>query len=1031
MAYYKEVLDQASRKEFEKPPLLDYRLRKHFFDLPAWLQEVIAELGSPVNQVGFLLQLGYFRASGRFFKQRDFRQSDISFISQRILKIADVDLDAYAYSTASRHQQEIMKRLGCLPFESDARILCQNEADALVGKLQKRYLVFGALAEFIRTHRIEVPAYSVMVAVINQAYQQLEAGWTAVLETELTASLKGQLDALLEKQIRRDAIAKTTPYKLTHLKNSPELTRVKTIRENIGDFCYLKGLHQTLRPVVEKLALSDALVEEYARHVKRAHTYQVKEWKDKYLLLICFVEFHYKHLSDVLVDTFLVVMEQNVNQCERAYKQQRLERHEKNLSELSAILANYLSGADLLERMQEVVLNFSRTKEEKLAELAKALRGESVSAFLKLLPTVAQLHAQTRQQVKNEDYYHHIYLGSQKMQIRVSDIVRHVEFVGDQAQSPLLEALAYFQQKDGHLSGNVPLAFLKGPDREAVSPEKKKVNVSLYKSLLFRYLLKGIKNGAVYVNASHLHKSIESYLIPPQEWQGQRLTLLERANLRNAEYWPTVKEQLEKGLTNQFHQTFDHINNGENLWVEKRRDSTLRFKVPVEKETPIAMPDLYPTDRVVSLYEALLTVNRSCDFLSELRPFKEENATRRPDERVFMAGLIAHGCNLTLSRVAKTSKQISQAALETTVNNYFQIENLMKANDCISAFIDKLGISALFKKEAQKTHTSSDGQKFRLTLDSIHANYAYKYFGKDKGVTLYSFIDQSHNLFYSTVFSSKNTEAWYVMDGLMHNEVISSDQHSTDTDGVSTPVFALCYLLGSKFQPRIKSFHQLKLHGIEGLTIEQQTDYIIKAGKNVNTHLIEAQWDNILRLACSIRLNYCKPSLVMKRLNSYALQNPLYQALNELGKLTRTIYLLEYMDDEVLRQRVDQQLNKIESVHTLARAIFYGNNGEIQYTNLEDLYLIESCKRLLMNVVICWNYLYLTTRLIHSTPKERKQLVNAIQRASTVAWKHFNFQGEFNFADDLLRDNMERNLEEILRYQPSLEDIDEHIDSKN
>ena len=43
------------------------------------------------------------------------------------------------------------------------------------------------------------------------------------------------------------------------------------------------------------------------------------------------------------------------------------------------------------------------------------------------------------------------------------------------------------------------------------------------------------------------------------------------------------------------------------------------------------------------------------------------------------------------------------------------------------------------------------------------------------------------------------------------------------------------------------------------------------------------------------------------------------------------------MDDEVLCQRVDHQLYKIESVHTLARAIFYGNNGEIQYINLEEI----------------------------------------------------------------------------------------------
>jgi len=76
----------------------------------------------------------------------------------------------------------------------------------------------------------------------------------------------------------------------------------------------------------------------------------------------------------------------------------------------------------------------------------------------------------------------------------------------------------------------------------------------------------------------------------------------------------------------------------------------------------------------------------------------------------------------------------------------------------------------------------------------------------------------------------------------MHNDVVDSDIHSTDSHGSTDPVFALTYLLGIDFQPRIKEFYLQKLHGVAGMKIEQQQDYIINAGANINTKIVEEQW---------------------------------------------------------------------------------------------------------------------------------------------------------------------------------------------
>lgn len=52
-----------------------------------------------------------------------------------------------------------------------------------------------------------------------------------------------------------------------------------------------------------------------------------------------------------------------------------------------------------------------------------------------------------------------------------------------------------------------------------------------------------------------------------------------------------------------------------------------------------------------------------------------------------------------------------------------------------------------------------------------------------------TFIDMRDLMWHSTVISSAEREAAYVIDGLMHNDVIKSEVHSTDTHGYSEVVF--------------------------------------------------------------------------------------------------------------------------------------------------------------------------------------------------------------------------------------------------
>jgi len=123
------------------------------------------------------------------------------------------------------------------------------------------------------------------------------------------------------------------------------------------------------------------------------------------------------------------------------------------------------------------------------------------------------------------------------------------------------------------------------------------------------------------------------------------------------------------------------------------------------------------------------------------------------------------------------------------------------------------------------------------------------------------------------------------------------------------------------------------------------------------------------------------------------------------------------MDDQSLRKRIDDQLDKLESTHHFARAVFYGQNGQIPYAGKEEQQLADAYKQLVQNVIVCWNCLYLNQHLFQSPGAEREQVADAIAASSPVSWQHINLHGEFDFSDEALKDFLRFNVEALFAFQ--------------
>jgi hypothetical protein len=79
-----QILSPEEIETFENPPFFTAQERKYYFSLPAWAKTQLSKLESPVSKIGFMLQLGYFRATKKFYPKASFPTEDAEFVQQRL-----------------------------------------------------------------------------------------------------------------------------------------------------------------------------------------------------------------------------------------------------------------------------------------------------------------------------------------------------------------------------------------------------------------------------------------------------------------------------------------------------------------------------------------------------------------------------------------------------------------------------------------------------------------------------------------------------------------------------------------------------------------------------------------------------------------------------------------------------------------------------------------------------------------------------------------------------------------------------------
>jgi TnpA family transposase len=166
-------------------------------------------------------------------------------------------------------------------------------------------------------------------------------------------------------------------------------------------------------------------------------------------------------------------------------------------------------------------------------------------------------------------------------------------------------------------------------------------------------------------------------------------------------------------------------------------------------------------------------------------------------------------------------------------------------------------------------------------------------------------------------------------------------------------------------------------------------------GARIDEALIQAHWDDILRLATSVRTGVVPASLMLRRLGSYPRQNGLALALREVDRIERTLFTLDWLEDPTLRRQATAELNKGESRNALSRAVCFHRLGRVRDSTRETQQHRASGLNLAVAAIILWNTVYLGRAI--ETLRARGEVIpdDLLNHLAPLGWQHINLTGDY------------------------------------
>lgn len=512
-----------------------------------------------------------------------------------------------------------------------------------------------------------------------------------------------------------------------------------------------------------------------------------------------------------------------------------------------------------------------------------------------------------------------------------------------------------------------------------------------------------LKRRDVFVSPSERYADPRAKLLSGEGWEAARPGVLRALGLPSAaeEYLAELGERLDTT----YRRTAESLPDNTDVAIDpKAKDKgALDISRLDELEEPASLVELRSAlggmlPRV-DLPELLLEMHERTGFADAFTHVAEGGYRVHDLHKSICAVLLAEACNVGLEPLVEPrDPALTRSRLSWVQQNYLRADTLAEAN---ARLVDAQASIPLTEVCGGGELASVDGLRFVVPVRTINAGPNPKYFGRGRGITYLNYVSNKSTGFHSMVVPVTLRDSLFVLDGLLENRTgLEPVEVTSDSASYSDVIFGLFALLGYQFSPRLADAGEARFW-----RMDREADYGPLNGisrNRIKVELIHENWDELLRVAGSLKLGTVTASEFVRTLQAGSRTSTIAAAIAEVGRIAKSLSLLSYVDDAAHRRRILVQLNRHEKRHELARKIFHGQRGEVRKRYREGQEDQLGALGLVLNAVCLFNSLYLDESVQRLREEGEEAADEDLARVSPLVREHVRVLGRYHFTLDEL-----------------------------
>jgi TnpA family transposase len=954
--------------------ILTERQRSALFDLPTdetlMLRhytladddiEHINERRRPENKIGFALQLCALRYPGRLLSSGEvIPEKVLRFIAAQLGLTGD-DILPYAArrQTRQQHLQALRQIYGFKMFSGQgARSLktwLENEAETARSNedLARRFV------EECRRSQVILPGISVIERLCADALVSAERRIESRIAAKLDGQTKDQLDALLTEIVDGNVTRFIWLRRFEAGSNSAGASRLLDRLEFLRDLC--------LSPDI----LADVPPHRVTRLRRQGERYFADGLRDitsdrrLAILAVCAVEWK-AAIADAVIETHDRIVGKTWRDAKRlsdariADARSSLRETLRSFKDLGAALLEAKADGASLDAAVEVACGWSHLE-------------SMVTTAAELTDTMAA------------DALSHVVHGYHRFRRYAPRMLRALDICAAPVAAPLMQATKVIAQDQTDAPRQVGFLRRTSKWHRHLNAQDPGDNRLWEVAVLFQ-VREAFRSGDIWLPHSRRYADLKQALVPIETAKAcPRLTMpfepeiwLDDRKARLAEGMKRLAKAARAGAV-----PGGSIENGV-LKVDR-----LTAAIPADADGMVL--DLYGRLPAVRITDLLQEVDDDIGFTEAFTHLRTGVPCK--DRIGLLNVLLAEGLNLGLSKMAEA----------TSSHDYFQLSRLSRwhvESDAINSALAKV-IEAQTKLPMAQfwgggMTASSDGQFFPTTRHGEAMNLINAKYGQEPGLKAYTHVSDQFGPFATQNIPATVNEAPYILDGLLMNEVGKKiKEQYADTGGFTDHVFAATALLSYRFVPRIRDLPSKRFYLFDPAAAPKEIRGLV--GGKIREKLIMENWPDILRAVATMAAGVMPPSQLLRKFASFPRQHELAVALREIGRIERTLFIIDWLLDADMQRRAQIGLNKGEAHHALKNALRIGRQGEIRDRTSEGQHYRMAGLNLLAAIVIYWNTKHLghavTTRMSAGLDCSPQLLAHI----SPLGWAHILLTGEYRW----------------------------------